>query len=56
MKLHRYVAHQRLHIVTKDRHSYLSLSYPPLIDLSIGFFTFSFFYYMEYLNENSQIC
>ena len=37
MKLHRYVAHQRLHIVTKDRHSYLSLSYPPLIDLSIGF-------------------
>ena len=21
MKLHRYVAHQRLHIVTKDRHS-----------------------------------
>ena len=24
MKLHRYVDHQRLHIVTKDRHSYLS--------------------------------
>ena len=24
MKLHRYVAHQRLHIVTKDRHSDLS--------------------------------
>ena len=39
MKLHRYVDHQRLHIVGKDRHSYLSrlLSYTPLIDLRIGF-------------------
>ena len=34
MKLHRYVDHQRLHIVTKDLHSYLSSSwviYPWLI-------------------------
>ena len=27
MKLHRYVDHQRLHIVGKDRHSYLSNIY-----------------------------
>ena len=26
MKLHRYVEQQRLHITTKDRHSYLSCS------------------------------
>ena len=39
MKLHRYVDHQRLHIVGKDRPSYLFqiVSYPPLIDLRIGF-------------------
>ena len=39
MQLHRYVDHQRLHIVTKDRHSYpfQIVSYPPLIDLRIGF-------------------
>ena len=39
MKLHRYVDHQRLHIVGKDRHSYpfQIVSYPPLIDLRIGF-------------------
>ena len=38
MKLYRYVDHQRLHIVTKDRHSYFQIvSYPPLIDLRIGF-------------------
>ena len=38
MKLHRYVDHQRLHIVTKDRHlPFQIVSYPPLIDLRIGF-------------------
>ena len=39
MKLHRYVAHQRLHIVTKDRHSDLPqfVSYLPLIGLKKGF-------------------
>ena len=38
MKLHRYVDHQRLHIVGKDRHlPFQIVSYPPLIDLRIGF-------------------
>ena len=37
MKLHRYVEHQRLHIFSKDRHPFQIVSYPPLIDLRIGF-------------------
>ena len=80
MKLRRYVDHQRFHIVTKDRHSYLSrlwdmliikgyilwlrivtLTFPDCelstLDWSENWFlACSFFYYMEYLNETSQIC
>ena len=39
MKLHRYVDHQRLHIVTKISSllPFQIVSYPPLIDLRIGF-------------------
>ena len=57
MKLHRYVAHQRLHIVTKDRHSDL----PSLWVIRPWYvwkkvFDLLFLYYMEYLNITSQIC
>ena len=57
MKLHRYVAHQRLHIVTKGPSLWPSqfVSYPPLIGLKKGF-DLLFLYYMEYLNITSQIC
>ena len=57
MKLHRYVDHQRLHIVTKDRHSYFPDCELSTLDWSENWFlACSFFYYMEYLNETSQIC
>ena len=82
MKLHRYVDHQRLHIVTKD---VISLSISVLLlfrhyishkitfgapssggvlrsacgaFIRIGKMVFDllFLYYVEYLNETSQIC
>ena len=57
MKLHRYVAHQRLHIVIKDRHSDL----PSLWVIRPWwvwkkFFDLLFLYYLEYLNITLQIC
>ena len=57
MKLHRYVAHQRLHIVTKDSHSDLPSLWvicPWWVWKKV--FDLLFLYYMEYLNITSQIC
>ena len=57
MKLHRYVAHQRLHIVTKDRHSDLPSLWvirPWWVWKKV--FDLLFLYYVEYLNITSQIC
>ena len=57
MKLHRYVAHQRLHIVTKDRHSDLpSLWVIRPWKVWKKVFDLLFLYYVEYLNITSQIC
>ena len=57
MKLHRYVAHKRLHILTKDRHSDLPSLWVicPWYVWKTGF-DLLFLYYMEYLNITSQIC
>ena len=57
MKLHKYVYHQRLHIVNKVCHSdsLQFLSCLPIIGLKNGF-DLAVLYCMDNLNETSHIC